>query len=80
MDRDFCSWVLQHLSEYIDREMQSDVCEELEAHLLECPSCRTLHQTMDGTVGMVHDLSQRAIPADCLNRIRERLLKGRGPA
>lgn len=80
MDGDFCSWVLHHLSDYIDREMQSDLCVQLEAHLLECSSCRVLHQTMDGTVGLVRDLSEYRMPPECLNRIRDRLLKGRGTA
>jgi RNA polymerase sigma-70 factor (ECF subfamily) len=80
MDKDICTWIFNHLSEYVDAELQTDVCDQLESHMGECPSCRALVHTMRGTVGLVHDLSTRTIPAECLNRIRERLLKGRNPA
>jgi len=80
MDTDLCTWIYNHLSEYLDAEMQTDVCEQLETHILECSSCRALLRTMKGTVEIVHELPERAISQRCLDRIKDQVLKGREPA
>ena len=80
MDGDLCTWIFHHLSEYLDREMQSEVCVQLEEHVKECSSCRALLHTMRGTVDMVHTMPQAGMSEECLSRIRDRVLRGRGTA
>lgn len=80
MERDLCTWLFHHLSEYIDLEMKREVCSQVEAHVVQCPSCSALVKTMQGTVEIVHDGAGQGIPSSCLERIKDRLLKGREPA
>jgi predicted anti-sigma-YlaC factor YlaD len=80
MDHDFCTWLFHHLSEYVDAEFQKEICTQVEVHMLECPSCRALVHTMRGTMEIVQEGSAQCIPPACLQRIRERVLKGRESA
>ena len=80
MEQDFCTWLFHHLSEYIDLEMKREVCTEVEAHVVQCPSCSALIKTMRGTVEIVQEGAGECIPPACLERIKDRLLKGREPA
>ena len=34
-----CSWVQEHLSEYLEGELPLQEREQIEAHLQSCPSC-----------------------------------------
>jgi hypothetical protein len=77
-NQDLCEQMFRHLSEFLDRETTDDLRARLEVHLTDCTSCRCLWNTIQGTVGMVHDLGAREVPHECLARLRNRLLRGTG--
>jgi len=79
MDTDLCTWIYHHLSEYLDTELPGSTCEQLEAHVQECTSCRALLHTMKDTVEMVHEFSGKPIPERCLTRLRAKLFAEEGP-
>ena len=65
-----CDQLLGSLSEYIDGELQVELCAELEQHLEGCENCRIVVNTLRKTVELYH---QYAEPGDLPDGVRERL-------
>ncbi len=65
-----CQRLLGNLSEYIDGELQAELCAELEQHLLECDDCRVVVNTLRKTIELYR---QTAGPSDLPGGVRERL-------
>jgi anti-sigma factor (TIGR02949 family) len=67
-----CSQLLGSLSEYVDGELDDELCNLLEQHLEGCEDCRIVVDTLRKTVYLYHASSQEDnIPLD----IRTRLYK-----
>jgi anti-sigma factor (TIGR02949 family) len=71
-DHKNCRQLLGSLSEYVDGELDDELCGVLEQHLEDCEDCRIVVDTLRKTVYLYHTSSQEAdIPTD----IRARLYK-----
>lgn len=69
---DNCKALLGSLSEYIDGELPSDLCREIEKHLEGCDNCRVVLNTTKRTIDLVHITpEEQTVPDD----VRERLFK-----
>ena len=69
---DNCKALLGSLSEYIDGELPSDLCREIEKHLEGCDNCRVVLNTTKRTIDLVHITpAEQTVPDD----VRERLFK-----
>jgi anti-sigma factor (TIGR02949 family) len=67
-----CEELLGSLSEYIDRELNPELCLELEKHLMGCDNCRVVLNTTRRTIDLVHaPVEKLDVPED----VRERLFK-----
>jgi anti-sigma factor RsiW len=67
-----CRQLLGSLSEYVDGELNEELCSVLEQHLVGCEDCRIVVDTLRKTVYLYHETAtDEDIPAD----IRERLYK-----
>ncbi len=67
-----CRRLLGSLSEYVDGELDDELCSVLEQHLEDCEDCRIVVDTLRKTVYLYHESAQTEdIPAD----IRQRLYK-----
>ncbi len=67
-----CRKLLGSLSEYVDGELDDELCSVLEKHLEDCEDCRIVVDTLRKTVYLYHTTSQaESIPSD----IRQRLYK-----
>jgi anti-sigma factor (TIGR02949 family) len=67
-----CRQLLGSLSEYVDGELDEELCSVLEQHLEGCEDCRIVVDTLRKTVYLYHESNQdEAIPTD----IRTRLYK-----
>jgi anti-sigma factor (TIGR02949 family) len=67
-----CEELLGSLSEYIDGELNPELCLELEKHLAGCDNCRVVLNTTRRTIDLVHaPLEKLDVPED----VRERLFK-----
>ena len=67
-----CESLLGSLSEYIDGELNPELCREIEKHLAGCENCRVVLNTTKRTIDLVQ------APAEKLNLpddVRERLFK-----
>jgi anti-sigma factor (TIGR02949 family) len=66
-----CESLLGSLSEYIDGELPSELCKEIEKHLEGCDDCRVVLNTTKRTIDLVRVPADEDMPAD----VRERLFK-----
>lgn len=67
-----CAALLGSISDYIDGELDPELCREIEKHLAGCENCRVVLNTTRRTIDLVHpSISQAALPDD----VRERLFK-----
>ena len=67
-----CEALLGSLSEYIDGELNAELCREIEKHLAGCENCRVVLNTTKRTIDLVQAPAESvAVPDD----VRERLFK-----
>jgi anti-sigma factor (TIGR02949 family) len=67
-----CRQLLGSLSEYVDGELDDELCSMLEQHLEGCENCRIVVDTLRKTVYLYHETAKDAgVPVD----IRQRLFK-----
>jgi anti-sigma factor (TIGR02949 family) len=67
-----CRQLLGSLSEYVDGELDDELCSVLEQHLEDCEDCRIVVDTLRKTVYLYHTTTRdENIPVD----IRQRLFK-----
>jgi len=67
-----CGQLLGSLSEYVDGELDDELCAKIKQHLDGCEDCRIVVDTLRKTVYLYHTTSKdEPIPED----IRQRLFK-----
>jgi anti-sigma factor RsiW len=64
-----CKQLLGNLSEYIDGELQAELCAELEEHLKDCENCQIVVNTLRKTIELYEKTPESELPHD----VRERL-------
>lgn len=74
-DQAECQKILRELNEYVDGELASDLCLELEHHLADCPDCRVVVDTLNKTIILYRALDETSseLPADVEARLFQRL-------
>ena len=65
-----CKQMLGSLSEYIDGDLQAELCAEIEAHMQDCENCRVVVDTLRKTIELYE---QASVPAGLPEGVRERL-------
>ncbi len=65
-----CHQILGSLSDYIDGELQAELCSIIEQHLQECDNCRIVVDTLHKTVELYRQTNG---PAELPGSVRERL-------
>lgn len=69
-----CKEVFARLSEYLDQELPAENCEEIRAHLADCPPCIEFLNSLKKTVNLCHECEGGEKPAPLSGDARERLL------
>ena len=65
-----CKYLLGSLSEYLDGELQAELCTQIEEHLKGCSDCRIVVNTLRKTI----EIFEQAQPPSALPEpVRERL-------
>lgn len=72
MEHHECRHLLGSLSEYIDGDLEADLCAELERHLADCENCRVVVDTLEKTVYLYHTTASQS---DVPQGVRDRLFK-----
>ena len=71
MAHENCKYLLASLSDYIDGDLETQVCAELERHIAGCENCRVVVDTLRKTVNL-YQHSKEPAPA-MPSAVRERL-------
>ncbi len=66
-----CGYFLGSLSDYCDGVLPTELCQELEAHIVECDNCRVVVNTLSKTVMLYRRMPSPDVPHD----VKERLYK-----
>lgn len=53
-----CKDYLRYFSDYIDGELGSELCDQLQAHLVECTNCTIVLDTLRRTIELYHTSGQ----------------------
>ena len=61
--------MLGNLSDYIDGELQSELCAEIERHIAECGNCRVVVDTLKQTVMLYREHGREELPDDARSRL-----------
>jgi len=74
MEEHNCKHMLGTLSEYVDGELASELCADLEHHLQTCPNCTVVVNTLRKTIELYHDTAESdPLPTDVRRRLFARL-------
>ncbi len=67
-----CKALLGSLCDYLDGTLGSELCQEIDKHLAECPNCRVVVDTLHKTISLYqHSTEETEIPGE----VRERLFR-----
>jgi hypothetical protein len=69
VDGKHCTDFLQNLSLYIDHEASTQFCAELEQHLMVCPDCEVVVDTLERTVALYRTLPPPEMPEHLRKRL-----------
>ena len=70
-----CKDMISGLSDYIDGELDPELCKKLEQHLASCENCRLVVDTMRRTVQLCRDGTCEDLPAELNEKLNEAILK-----
>ena len=76
-----CKEHLERISEYLDGELDSSVCRQVEEHLASCPECRQCLESLQRTIQLCKEAAQQDMPHQAREHLRAVLrehLTGRG--
>jgi anti-sigma factor RsiW len=69
-DKPGCCKVVRFLSEYLEKQLEPQVRQELETHLARCPRCVTQLRTYESTVTLLRSLRDDDLPPDLRLTVR----------
>ena len=79
-----CRRIFALLSEYLDAELPPDTCEEIEAHLSDCPPCLEFLESLRRTVELCRSFRPAEMPRPLseevgmeLRELYEKALRGK---
>ena len=64
-----CRDLLGALSDYIDGELEAELCAEIEQHVATCENCSIVVDTLKRTVTLYHDHGHEPLPEDVKLRL-----------
>ena len=69
-----CRQLLDSLSDYVDGDLQQELCDEIELHMKDCDNCRIVVDTLSKTISLYQTSSDPAIvPEEVRQRLYHRL-------
>lgn len=64
-----CREIKDKLSAYLDGELESALCAEIEQHLSGCDDCRVMVDTLNKTITLYRNYGQETVPPDVHERL-----------
>ena len=68
-----CKRFYKRISEYLDDELDDQICNEIEAHLKDCPECRECLDSLKKTIQLCKKAGKETIPSDIHEHLRSSL-------
>jgi len=68
-----CEDLIGNLSDYIDGELEPELCEELEKHLAGCKNCRLMVDSLKMTVRLCKDGTCEDLPESLQKKLDAKL-------
>jgi anti-sigma factor RsiW len=69
-----CKQLLSSLGEYVDGNLEKELCIEIERHMSGCKRCRVVVDTLKKTVELYHETpGESELPVDVRQRLYVRL-------
>ena len=72
-----CREMFARLSEYLDGELDAEICSRIEAHMGDCPPCEAFLESLRRTVNLARDLPEHELPEDFTRELVEAYHKAR---
>lgn len=66
-----CREIFARLSEYLDGELDPEICSHLEGHLGDCPPCQVFLESLRRTVGLVGGIPAPKLPDEMRRNVLE---------
>jgi len=66
-----CLVIFEKLSEYIDHELDTETCEEIQRHLDDCRCCHSCLETLKRTVALCREMKPEPVPATLSLRLKQ---------
>jgi len=74
MEPETCRQLLYYLSDYVDGELEENLCAEIEKHMLECERCQIVLDTLNKTIYLYRSsTAQESLPEGVRLRLYKRL-------
>lgn len=70
-----CRDYISNLNDYIDGELEPELCDEIERHVGQCENCRIMVDTLTKTVKLCRDGQSEHLPDELQNKLRDKLQK-----
>ena len=69
-----CRQLLDSLSDYVDRDLQQELCDEIELHMKDCDNCQIVVDTLTKTVTLYQTSAESTVlPDEVRRRLYHRL-------
>ena len=68
-----CKRYFEKISEYLDGELDTAACLEIEVHLKECPECRRCVDSLKKTIDLCRETAQEKVPSEMRARLKSAL-------
>ena len=72
-----CRKVHELLGEYLDEDLKSAVCRELEKHMIDCPDCRVHVDSVKKVIRLYRDATEGSLPVDIRIRLQDVIQRAR---
>ena len=69
MTHEGCRNLLSQLSDYVDGDLDTALCAEIEKHMADCPDCRAVVNTLEKTVELYRTAGQVEVPSEVESRL-----------
>ena len=68
-----CSEYIGELNDYLDGELDSELCEEIERHVGECENCRIMVDSLRQTVKLCREGRSETLPSSLQDKLNQAL-------
>jgi anti-sigma factor RsiW len=69
-DHETCKAYFAQLSEFIDRELGDEACNEIRKHIEGCDCCAACLDTLKQTIELCHNMGEKPVPKDLSRKLK----------